>query len=600
MKTLKFGFIMILTGFVVPACTPVENPEDDETIQIWAGDVTEPAIFNTDTKIVVLAKPSDLAWLAQETNKGNYGGFSGYTITLEVNIDLGGSVASSVKGETLPLEWTPVGKTGAPFRGSFDGKNKKIYNLLITADNLSYSGLFGFVAEGIIKNLKVESGRITLVESLPGCIYVGVVCGQNTSPGTILNCENKADILVAIDQKNDIELFAGGICGSGNVEDCNNSASINCSVSSNGEKISITNAGGIVGSGYAKNCNNNGVIQAYSAGHSQNESFYYAGFFCLAWAGGICGNGTAEDCVNSANVTATSDFLSSSAAGGIAGRGTVAGCQNLGNVNASSKIGSRAGGICGLTYSLYDHWYGEISDCINYGEVTAWDTEISGYNINGCYAGGISGESALITDCINEGKITASSSGDIAVSGGIGGRQGGTIKQCENKSSVTATAELMGAYAGGICGKTINTMSYNPYYCPVLDCTNNGTVVAVSQEQEANACGISGYAYGLIYDNAYDPTIRRCINNGNASAYSYATTGYFGSSAGGICAGGLVANCTNHANILASSSNVLTTYEENGIEKKIYRSYAGGIRAGSDADDTNTNTGTVTADNVFK
>ena len=84
---------------------------------------TEPSTTNTYT----ITTAAQLAGLAQLVNDGN--SFSGKTVKLGADIDLAGK------------EWTPIGKSGAMFQGTFDGGENTISNLKISSEE-SYVGLF--------------------------------------------------------------------------------------------------------------------------------------------------------------------------------------------------------------------------------------------------------------------------------------------------------------------------------------------------------------------------------------------------------------------------------------------------------------------------
>lgn len=81
--------------------------------------------------------------------------------------------------------FTPIGRTNH-FSGSFDGRNFTISHLTIsTSEDLA--GLFGFIENGTVKNVGIESGSIT------GTSRVGGIAGR-TMKAQILNSYNKADV----------------------------------------------------------------------------------------------------------------------------------------------------------------------------------------------------------------------------------------------------------------------------------------------------------------------------------------------------------------------------------------------------------------------
>jgi hypothetical protein len=76
--------------------------------------------------------------------------------------------------------WQPIGTSGNPFTGTFDGQGHEITDLFIDRPDENEVGLFGFVGEGaIIKNVEVVNADVA------GKQYVGGLVGDNS--GTIMN-----------------------------------------------------------------------------------------------------------------------------------------------------------------------------------------------------------------------------------------------------------------------------------------------------------------------------------------------------------------------------------------------------------------------------
>ena len=153
-----------------------------------------------------ISSVEDLVALRDKVNKGvNY---EGEIIKLTQDLDL-----SSVCGETLG-SWTPIGNETNPFKGIFDGNNKKITGLYINESTINYIGLFGVVKSGIIRNLQIEGTVIvgdkagllvgdvyeTKIEnvstgknsSINGKNNVGGLVGRSNSTSTITKCINNA------------------------------------------------------------------------------------------------------------------------------------------------------------------------------------------------------------------------------------------------------------------------------------------------------------------------------------------------------------------------------------------------------------------------
>ena len=87
----------------------------DET-STWDGSAVETDWYTNaeaDTTSYTISTAAQLAGLAKLVNEGPENGspvnFSGKTVKLGADIDLAGK------------EWTPIGKSGATFNGTFDG-----------------------------------------------------------------------------------------------------------------------------------------------------------------------------------------------------------------------------------------------------------------------------------------------------------------------------------------------------------------------------------------------------------------------------------------------------------------------------------------------
>lgn len=159
-RTRLFGitlsFIMLISLLPVTALAG-ETAWNGTTVNTrWYDDNTSAAEFT-------ISDSADLAGLAKLVNEGN--NFSGNTIKLGADIDLGGK------------EWTPIGNSTNKFEGTFDGAkadgsgNYTISNLYINKPNKSDMGLFGFTTNGEVKNFTLHNAKVT------GYLDVGAVAG---------------------------------------------------------------------------------------------------------------------------------------------------------------------------------------------------------------------------------------------------------------------------------------------------------------------------------------------------------------------------------------------------------------------------------------
>ena len=147
--------------FTVIIDSKFNKPSTD--IDVWDGSVTEPD-YDEQTNTYIVDSGSDLAWLANIVNgtssRANGDSFAGKTFSLTNDINLDGQ------------EWTPIGTSDNPFKGTFDGAGHTISGLVISGEGKSNIGLFGFTTDGEVKNLTVNGAKVT------GRLNVGVVAGQ--------------------------------------------------------------------------------------------------------------------------------------------------------------------------------------------------------------------------------------------------------------------------------------------------------------------------------------------------------------------------------------------------------------------------------------
>lgn len=159
--------------------------------------------------------PEDLQWISEECYNGNT--FYNQKIVLKKDIDM------------KNVDFYPIGVGGeSVFLGEFDGNNKKIKNLVISADCCDYVGLFGMAGEyAYIHDVKIGRGS-----EIYGCGYVGSIVGYNYK-GNICNCENKACVFG--------NEFVGGIVG------CNRLGTVECNINGGPVSIYYNYGGGVVG-----------------------------------------------------------------------------------------------------------------------------------------------------------------------------------------------------------------------------------------------------------------------------------------------------------------------------------------------------------------
>ena len=248
-----------------------------------------------------LQNVDDLKKLAEKVNSGVT--YEGKYFKQTANIDL--------SNET---NWTPIGKSNNPFKGTFDGDGYKITNLKITGG--SYAGLFGYTKGAVIKNCNV-AGEVN------GYNYSGGIVGYANDNTHILNCSFQGDV-------EGTGAYVGGIVGN---------TSSGCEVSGcfvTGKVEGSESVGGIAGWGAGKIKNCYALADVTAAGNS---------------AGGIAGYAfdvtiTIENCYYSGNVSAKNYNY----AGGIAGTalgGTIQNCVSLAESVTGGDLVNRIVGYVG-------------------------------------------------------------------------------------------------------------------------------------------------------------------------------------------------------------------------------------------------------------
>lgn len=143
----------------------------------WCVYAEVPALSGTTYSV---RTAEELEWVSKQSQNND---FSGYTIRLNADIDLGGTQAT-------PTSWTPIGSNEHPFRGELDGNNHVIYNLYILNSFPSGAGLFAETgAEAVIHHLGIAQGQIMTDATNNVGAFVGVHRGK------LHHCFNMAQII---------------------------------------------------------------------------------------------------------------------------------------------------------------------------------------------------------------------------------------------------------------------------------------------------------------------------------------------------------------------------------------------------------------------
>ena len=98
-----------------------------------------------------------LTTFAKSVNNGT--SYANETVKLTADIDLENK------------EWTPIGKSGKTFQGTFDGQRHTISNLKTGGSQQNDVGLFGVTTNGEVKNFTLQNANVT------GYLDVGAIAG---------------------------------------------------------------------------------------------------------------------------------------------------------------------------------------------------------------------------------------------------------------------------------------------------------------------------------------------------------------------------------------------------------------------------------------
>lgn len=275
--------------------------------------------------------------------------------------------------------WEPIGSSvgtnTSEFEGNFEGNGHTISNLhLDVTDAANYSGLFGRIRSGSIKNLTISNVKVSGIASETS--YIGVIAGRGNS--IIDSCKVDGIIDIAVnDQRASVMHNIGGIIGytTSGISNCNSNISMVINHNSKG----ALRAGGISGSNDSKisNSMNYGTLKIIC-----DDTHGYD-----IEIGGISGGGTKgiEQCANHGEINVDVARANSE------------------TIDAqSTSLKASVGGIRGTGTTILDNCYnaGKIfvdASCVNTG--------IKGAASMDLFVGGISGDSAKAYNCYNIGQI---------------------------------------------------------------------------------------------------------------------------------------------------------------------------------------------------
>ena len=439
---LKKWFLLATMAFALAACgddsstgssggSSGNDPENPDSS--GSGDPSNPN--SSDIDWVLPNDPSTL-WEGAGTVESPYelkNEENLLTLMDEVNnkaVNFNGIVFKLTDNITLSKKWTPIGcvkgQSNRTFGGTFDGGDHTIKGLSID-DTVSFSGLFGYVKDAVIKNVKLEG------VSIKAGSYVGMLFGKAE------NSEIKDVSASGSLTGND---FVGGLGGS---------------ISGGSTVENVTVAGTVNGNGTV------GGVIATAISSTVKSAVNTAAVAGKTTVSGIVStlsmNGVVELCVNKGNVAGATDVA------GVVAKASQVEVKQSGNeaaVTGEDNATSNVGGVVAVASNS-----AVLNQVYNTGAITAK---------NVLSVGGIAGKfvtEASMTSAFNQGQITAEGSTNA---GGLIGK----AETCKVTGAYNAGVVPAIANAGSIAGAHLSTSEMVAVYYDA------GTKVAPTELGEAS------------------------------------------------------------------------------------------------------------------
>ncbi|MBN2790392.1 MAG: hypothetical protein JXR69_09410 [Candidatus Delongbacteria bacterium] len=341
----------------------------------------------------------------------------------------------------LGAGWLPIGDTGTPFTGSYNGNNYTISNLFIDRST-DLVGLFGYLVGGSVHGLNLTNFDIH------GGTFTGGLAGYSFNNSSITNCTAEGD--------------AGGVSEIGGIAGYIELSIISNCTFTGSTSASYQSVGGLVGTSETSqiiNCSSNSNV--VSSGD---------------YAGGLIGFNIDTSSVSLSDFTGTVSGVYY--VGGLIGYSsntTINECNANSNIDGSRRSSVLIGG------SQND----SISNCYSSGI------------INGDECGGIVGEAigSTVTNCKTDVTINGKGWG---LSGGLIGRcDASVVSNCFSSGSVYDDWVV-----GGLIGSAHNQSTIsNSYSNAEVSCSiwSVGGFIGESYDSDINNCYSIGAVNGPDY-----------------------------------------------------------------------------------------------------
>ncbi|MCL2480446.1 MAG: hypothetical protein FWF38_01900 [Spirochaetaceae bacterium] len=455
--------------------------------------------------------------------------------------------------------WDPIGTSGTPFTGNYDGNNKTISNLKINSPGYDDQGLFGFTdVSAVLKNIVLNNINITGKDNIGGVVGRNSGKVQNSSVSGTVKGNNEIGGIAGVNRLGDSiiedcyfisgtitstgDWDAGGIAGSnsgGLIQRCHVTGNVNA-VDGAGGVTGVQNRGAVMrecsftdgtvtvnsGSGTAGGLvawNGSGATSDYTPGIIEN--CYASGNVSGNIVGGIAGRNQ-----NNGSIIENSYYaggtLEGNTVGGIAGRnrmnGLIRNCYSITGILDGGVVGGivgsnyyytegseSGGGIVENCYSTINITGGTVGGVVGINSASTVQNCYSTINITGGTVGGVVGinfDDGIVQNCYSTGDINGSYGN---VGGVAGNNSASTVQNC---------VALNPGVTGGVgrIGYSDVTATLSSNYAR-SDMEVNGSTITSSDADSENGKDITSTEY---YTTSWWTTSGNWKTTGGASAWS--------------------------------------------------------------------------------
>lgn len=227
-----------------------------------------------------------------------------------IRYDLDGSYKLMVDLDFNEEQIETIGKSntfGAHFTGGLDGGGHAIRNFRISSDS-QYTGVFGFVRDAILKNLRIENAQVEQTKTSDTGVLAGYLSNCTVENITFLDSSvsgvSNTGALAG-------QLYGGSVAG--------------CSIRGNTTVNGITRVGGLLG--YVWNLTT--IRECSAAGTVTGQS----------QVGGLIGDASANitDCCTSCQVVSTANHVQTAGLAGNGSGGTIKNCFAVGSISENGS-----------------------------------------------------------------------------------------------------------------------------------------------------------------------------------------------------------------------------------------------------------------------